>query len=63
MNLPIVLCGNVGGRLQHGQHIHYEGAAERKTPLSNLFLTMLHAFDIEVERFRDSQTTVSELLG
>ena len=40
----------------------YEGAAERKTPLSNLFLTMLHAFDIEVERFRDSQSTVSELL-
>jgi hypothetical protein len=63
VDLPIVLAGNLDGRLKHGQHFRYEGAAQRKTPLSNLFLTMLHAFNIEVEGFRDSQTTVSGLLG
>ena len=49
-NLPLVLAGRAGGRLATGQHLMYD----KDTPLSNLWVSMLHAFGTPVERFADS---------
>ncbi|MBX2815721.1 MAG: DUF1552 domain-containing protein [Saprospiraceae bacterium] len=57
-DLPIVLGGSGGHKLHTGQHLQYES----KTPLSNLYRTMLNAMDIPVESFADSERSFSELL-
>jgi len=49
-NLPILLGGRGGGRIDTGQHIVYE----KDTPLSNLYVSMLDAFGTPVDRFADS---------
>jgi hypothetical protein len=49
-NLPIVVAGKAAGRLATGQHLSYSP----DTPLANLYLAMLDAFDTPVERFADS---------
>ena len=49
-NLPIVLGGRAGGTLAPGRHIVYE----KDTPLSNLYMGMLHRAGAPVERFADS---------
>jgi hypothetical protein len=49
-NLPIVVAGRAGGRLQTGQHLTYGP----DTPLANLYVSMLDAFGTPVERFADS---------
>ena len=49
-NLPILLAGGGGGRLQTGQHLIYGP----DSPLSNLYVSMLDAFGTPVERFADS---------
>ena len=48
-DLPIVLGGSGNGKLRSGQNIRYE----ERTPLSNLYYTMLTALDIDVEGFGD----------
>ncbi len=58
-DLPIVLAGSAGGRLKTGQYKIYPD----ETSLSNLYLTMLHAMDIEADQFADSTGTFSELLS
>ncbi len=58
-DLPIVLAGSGGGKLQTGQNLRYED----KTPLSNLYHTMLTAMDIEVDSFADSTGPFCELLS
>ncbi|MFG0334941.1 MAG: DUF1552 domain-containing protein, partial [Maioricimonas sp. JB049] len=49
-NLPVVLGGRGGGRLQAGQHL----VCEKETPMSNLFVSMLDAFGAPVDQFADS---------
>ena len=49
-NLPIVLGGRGGARIDSGQHLVYP----QDSPLSNLFVAMLDAFGTKVERFADS---------
>jgi hypothetical protein len=49
-NLPILVAGGGGGRLQTGQHLIYGP----DSPLSNLYVSMLDAFGTPVERFADS---------
>jgi hypothetical protein len=49
-NLPLVLAGRAGGRLNTGQHLIYSP----DSPLSNLYVSMLDAFGTPVERFADS---------
>jgi len=49
-NLPLVIAGRAGGRLQTGQHL----VCEPNTPLSNLYLSLLSAFGTPVDRFADS---------
>ena len=57
-NLPIVLAGSGGKRMQTGLYKQYED----KTPLANLYLTLLHAMDIPEDRFADSNRIFDELL-
>jgi hypothetical protein len=49
-NLPMVLAGRAGGRIDAGQHLVYS----EDTPASNLYFSMLNAFGAPVERFADS---------
>ncbi|MGI9541698.1 MAG: DUF1552 domain-containing protein [Cyclobacteriaceae bacterium] len=49
-NLPIVLAGSGGGRLDTGQNIIYE----KDTPLANLYLTLLKTMEVPIENFADS---------
>lgn len=56
-NLPIVLAGNGGGKIKTGQNLSFA----KETPLANLYLTMLHALNIEHDRFADSTKALSEI--
>jgi Protein of unknown function (DUF1552) len=49
-DLPILLAGRAGGRLDVGQHLQFE----KETPLANLYVSMLDAFGSPVEKFADS---------
>jgi hypothetical protein len=49
-NLPIVLAGRGGGKIQTGRHI----ACPKKTPLCNLYVSMLENMGTPVEAFGDS---------
>jgi Protein of unknown function (DUF1552) len=49
-NLPIMLGGSGGGRLQSGQHLENG----RNTPLCNLYVSMLDCMGIQLPRFGDS---------
>jgi len=57
-NLPILLGGKGGGRINAGRHI----ASSSNTPLCNLYLSMLHCMDIDVPRFGDSTEPLKGLL-
>jgi hypothetical protein len=56
-NLPIVLAGSGGGKLRTGQNVNFE----KETPLANLYLSILHALDIENKNFGDSTGTLSSI--
>jgi hypothetical protein len=49
-NLPIILAGRAGGRLQPGRHV----ASPKGTPLCNLYVSMLDKMGTPVESFGDS---------
>jgi len=49
-DLPCLLLGNLGGRIQSNQHI----ACAEHTPMTNLLLTMLDKIDVRLESFGDS---------
>jgi len=49
-NLPIVLFGGGAGRLKGGKHIMFP----KRTPVANLYMTLLDKFGISVENFGDS---------
>lgn len=55
-NLPILLAG---GGSRHAGHVAYD--RKNKTPLTNLFVRMLHQMEIPVEKFGASTGVVSEL--
>ena len=57
-NLPLVLGGRGGGRIDSGQHLTYS----EDSPLSNLYVSMLDAFGAPVERFADSTGPLPGLL-
>lgn len=60
-NYPIQIAG--GNRLgfRHGKLHAFEG--EKKVPLANLFVSMLNAIDVPVERFADSTGNLNQLMG
>lgn len=49
-NLPILLAGRGGGTISPGRHLVYE----KKTPLCNLYQSMLARMGTPVEKFSDS---------
>ncbi len=49
-NLPILLGGKGGGGLRPGQNLQFE----KKTPLSNLYLSIVRVLDMPLECFADS---------
>ena len=57
-NLPTVVAGRAGGRLDPGQHLTYGP----DSPLANLWLSLLNAFGTPVERFADSTGPLSGVL-
>lgn len=59
-NYPIQLAGGGHLGLKHG-HLH-EFVGNEKVPLSNLFVSMLNAVDVPVERFADSTGSMTEIL-
>ena len=56
--LPLVLAGRAGGRIDSGQHLVYS----EDSPLANLYVSMLDAFGTPVERFADSTGALTGLL-
>jgi hypothetical protein len=56
-NLPILLGGHGGGKLKPGRHI----ASDPKTPLCNLYVSMLDAVGAPVAEFGDSTGSLKGL--
>lgn len=60
LNVPVALFGSGGGRIRTGQHIK----APDGSVLSNLHLTLLHAFGIEAKDFNGvTDKALSELVA
>ena len=58
-NLPVILAGQGGGRIKTGQNLAYA----KETPLANLYMSMLHAMNIEQKQFGDSTGTLPNILA
>ena len=58
-NYPLHLAGGSHLGFKHGRMHAFEGA--KKMPLSNLFVSMLNAVDVPVERFADSTGAMTQL--
>ena len=60
LNYPLQLAGGKHMGFKHGQLREFVG--DRKVPMANLFVTMLHAMDIPTETFADSTGNLDQLL-
>jgi hypothetical protein len=58
-NLPAVIFGRGGGKLRSGEHIQYPVG----TMMSRMFLTMMHAMDVNHDNFSGSSEALSEILA
>ncbi|MDA0283654.1 MAG: DUF1552 domain-containing protein [Planctomycetota bacterium] len=58
-NYPIILAGGRALGMRHGQYLKFT----EKTPLSNLFVTMLQRLNVPADSFADSDGDMSELLA
>ena len=58
-NYPLVLAGGRSLGLQHGRYL--QQPAER--PLGDLFVTLLHRFDVSVTKFADNAGEFTEIVG
>jgi hypothetical protein len=59
-NYPLVLAGGGNLGINHGRYLKFD---ENKVPMSNLFVTMLDKMNVPVERFKDSNSDLSDLLS
>lgn len=57
-NYPLVLAGGRDLGLKHGQFVQLD----QKTPLSNLFVTMLNRLDVPTDQFVDSNGELTNVL-
>jgi hypothetical protein len=57
-NLPVVLAG---GGYRHGEHRAYPEKGLGRVPLCNLYLSLLHRFGVETDRFGISTGTMRDL--
>ena len=58
-NYPIQVAGGGALGFEHGKLHRFVG--DDKVPLANLFVSMLQAVDVPVERFADSTGPLSDL--
>ncbi|MFY0653924.1 MAG: DUF1552 domain-containing protein [Cyclobacteriaceae bacterium] len=58
-DLPVVLSGKGGGKLNTGQNLLFE----KDTPLANLYVTMLQNMGVQAESFADSDRILTEILA
>ena len=58
-NLPILLAGHGSGTLRPGRHIDYP----RKTPLNDLWLSLLDRVNVKVDHLGDSDGRLKQLDG
>ncbi|MBX6314620.1 MAG: DUF1552 domain-containing protein [Isosphaeraceae bacterium] len=58
-DLPILLVGKGGGTIKTGRHLRYE----KRTPLNNLYLSMLDRMGTPVESLGDSTGRLDQLEG
>ena len=56
-NLPVLLAGGGGGTIQGGRHV----VLGKKTPICNLYLSMLERAGVECRKFGDSTGTLGVL--
>ncbi len=49
-DLPLIMAGRAGGRIPAGQHMKVKS----RTPMTNLFLSMMDVMGVDVEKFGDS---------
>jgi hypothetical protein len=57
--LPVVLLGGGGGKLQGGRVLDYRGKPHRQ--MCSLFLSLMDKFEIRLDRFGDSATRLEEI--
>lgn len=57
--LPVVLVGGAGGRLQTGRVLDYRGKPNRK--MCSLFMSLMDKFDVRLDRFGDSKERLAEV--
>lgn len=57
-NLPVILAG---GGFRHGEHRAYPEKGLGRVPLCNLYLSLLHEFGVEADRFGTSTGTMRDL--
>jgi len=57
--LPVVLVGRAGGKLQSGRVLDYLGKENRK--MCSLFLSLMEKYDIKLDRFGDSEQKLAEI--
>lgn len=58
-DLPVVIAGDLGGRLKTGEHWRYEN----HEPIANLWMAMLQGMDVERDRFADSTGILKDVLA
>lgn len=58
-DLPVILAGHAGGRLDAGRHVKLSG----EKPMANLFLTMLDLMGAPQPAFADSTSTLGDVLA
>ncbi|QDV47755.1 hypothetical protein Enr13x_76670 [Stieleria neptunia] len=59
VNYPLILAGGRAMGFAHGSHKRFDESRHR---LSDLYVTLLQQFGIEVDRFADSTTSLREVL-
>ena len=57
--LPVVILGGGGGKINGGRILDYRGKNERQ--MCSLFLSLMDKFDIRFDRFGDSKTRLAEI--
>jgi hypothetical protein len=57
--LPILVLGDAGGRLQGGRVLNYQGKPERQ--LCRLFLSMMDKMNVHPKAFGDAVTPLEEV--
>ena len=57
--LPVVVLGRAGGRLQTGRVLDYKEKPNRK--MCSLYLSLLDKFDVRLDRFGDSAERLAEV--